>query len=144
MSSALFIVSWAWKWSPLFSPLTIKRSYGQCIYFCAFKETPVTEVSFLLKINLEMAFYFLVLEITRFQEVQKSSNSEPLKGRSNEMKATAFNFKMTGWFDTEHLVCCVISVFYILWHYVQRVMWHVKNVSQWSGNSEEPNYAEYL
>jgi hypothetical protein len=65
----------------------------------------------MLKINLKMAFYFLVLEITKFQEVQKSSNSELLKGRSNEMKATAYNFKMTSWFDTEHFVCCVFPCF---------------------------------
>jgi hypothetical protein len=61
-----------------------------------------------------MAFYLLVLEMTRFQGAQKSSNSEPLKGRSNEMKAKAFYFKMTSWFDTEHLVGCVFSMFYIL------------------------------
>jgi hypothetical protein len=57
VSSALFIASWAWKCGALFSPVTNKRSYGQCIYFSAFKENPVTEGSVLLKINLEMTFF---------------------------------------------------------------------------------------
>jgi len=63
--------------------------------------------------------------VTRFQGAQKSSNSEPLIERSSEMKATAFYFEMTSWFDTENLLCFLFSMFYILWHYVQRVVCRV-------------------